>query len=185
MNLQIKAKHVDLSEDLKTYASRKLEKIERHLNDNDLRIELELEEEQNPAIPTPQRAEATVWANGSILRAHENSEDMKASIDLLVDKLERQAKRLHDKRLRKPAHAHTANHDADPALYEPEPEEVQSLIVKTKQFALKPMNSEEAILQLELLGHSFFVFRNAETLEVNVLYKRRDGKYGLIEPQLL
>ena len=126
-----------------------------------------------------------MWANGSILRAHENCQDMKASIDLLVDKLERQAKRLHDKRLRKPAHAHTANHDADPALYEPEPEEVQSLIVKTKQFALKPMSSEEAILQLELLGHSFFVFRNAETLEVNVLYKRRDGKYGLIEPQLL
>lgn len=183
MNLQIKGKHVELNPDLKEYAERKLEKIERHLNDNELRVELELEEEQNPAIPTPQRAEATVWANGSILRAHENSEDMKASIDLLVDKLERQAKRLHDKRLRKPAHA--VNHDADPALYEPEPEEVESLIVKTKQFALKPMSSEEAILQLELLGHSFFVFRNAETLEVNVLYKRRDGKYGLIEPQLL
>ncbi len=62
---------------------------------------------------------------------------------------------------------------------------MESLIVKTKQFALKPMSAEEAILQLELLGHSFFVFRNAETLEVNVLYRRRDGKYGLIEPQLL
>jgi putative sigma-54 modulation protein len=183
VNLQIKGKHVELNPDLKEYAERKLEKIERHLNDTDLRVELELEEEQNPAIATPQRAEATVWANGSILRAHENSADMKASIDLLVDKLERQAKRLHDKRLRKPVHA--TNHDADPALYEPEPEEVESLIVKTKQFALKPMSAEEAILQLELLGHSFFVFRNAETLEVNVLYRRRDGKYGLIEPQLL
>ncbi len=185
MNLQMKAKHVELSPDLKEYAEKRLVKIERHLNDEDLRVELELEAEQNPAIGATQRAEATVWANGSVLRAHENTADMKASIDLVVDKLERQAKRLHDKRLRKPAHSHSGNHEADPTLYEPEPEELESLIVKTKQFALKPMSAEEAILQLELLGHSFFVFRNAETLEVNVLYKRRDGKYGLIEPQLL
>jgi putative sigma-54 modulation protein len=184
VNLQIKGKHVELSPDLREYAERKLEKIERHLNDDQLRVELELEEEQNPAIGNTQRAEATVWSNGSVLRAHENSADMKASIDLLVAKLERQAKRVHDRRLRKPQHANAKN-GADPGPHAPEPEEVESLIVKTKQFALKPMSAEEAILQLELLGHAFFVFRNAETLEVNVLYKRRDGKYGLIEPQLL
>jgi putative sigma-54 modulation protein len=106
---------------------------------------------------------------------------MKASIDLLVDKLERQAQRYRDKRRRGPGRD---NHDQVPQGIPVVPSEETPVIVKTKQFAVKPMTPEEAVLQLELIGHDFFVFQNADTNDVNVVYRRRDGNYGLIEPQL-
>jgi len=121
-----------------------------------------------------------VWTKGPILRARESSTDMKASIDQLVDKLERQARRYRDKRRRGPGRNSHPLVEGTPVV----PDEDLPLIVKTKQFPVKPMSPEEAVLQLELVGHDFFVFQNAETLEVNVVYRRRDGNYGLIEPQL-
>jgi putative sigma-54 modulation protein len=107
---------------------------------------------------------------------------MYASIDLVADKLERQVKRYRNKRTRKGAQ-HIASHVAPPptgaaAL----PDEEDAVIVKSKQFNMKPMPPEEAMLQLELIGHDFFVFVNADSEAVNVIYKRRDGNYGLIEP---
>ena len=178
MRLQVKSKNVDVSPALKDYAQKKLGKLEKHLNDS-ARVELELAAERNPSIGQNQVAEATIWTKGPVLRARESSTDMKASIDLLVDKLERQARRLHDKRRRGPGR----NHDraAEVPLV---PDEREHVIVKTKQFAVKPMSPEEAVLQLELIGHDFFVFQNAETDDVNVLYRRRDGNFGLIEPQI-
>jgi putative sigma-54 modulation protein len=115
-----------------------------------------------------------------VIRAKERSHDMKASIDLLVDKLERQAQRLHDKRRKNHGRSHAQPPEA-PALPAEEP---ASPIVKTKQFEVKPMSAEEAVLQLELIGHDFFMFLNADTDTVSVVYRRRDGGYGLIEPQL-
>jgi putative sigma-54 modulation protein len=105
---------------------------------------------------------------------------MKASIDLLVDKLERQAQRLHDKRRKDHGRSHGAVVEAPAAVDLDE----GSPIVKTKQFEVKPMSPEEAVLQLELIGHDFFMFLNADTDSVNVVYRRREGGYGLIEPQL-
>ncbi len=178
MRLQVKGKNVELSPALKDYAQKKLGKLERHLNDS-ARVELELAAERNPSIGSSQIAEATVWTKGPVLRARESSHDMKASIDLLADKLERQAHRLRDKRRR--AHAR----HQEPAAGLPAPGDAgEHVIVKTKQFAVKPMSAEEAVLQLELIGHDFFVFQNAETDDVNVVYRRRDGAYGLIEPQV-
>ncbi|MDQ3865914.1 MAG: ribosome-associated translation inhibitor RaiA [Actinomycetota bacterium] len=178
MRLQVKGKNVELSPALKDYAQKKLGKLERHLNDS-ARVELELAAERNPSIGSSQIAEATVWTKGPVLRARESSHDMKASIDLLADKLERQAHRLRDKRRR----AHTRHHE--PATGVSTPGDAGGrVIVKTKQFSVKPMSAEEAVLQLELIGHDFFVFQNAETNDVNVLYRRRDGDYGLIEPQV-
>jgi putative sigma-54 modulation protein len=175
VRLQVKGKNVDVSPALKDYAQRRLGKLEKHLNDS-ARVELELAAERNPSIAQNQVAEATIWTKGPVLRARESSHDMKASIDLLVDKLERQAQRLRQKRRR----GRSQNH---------EPVEVprnsdEPVIVKTKQFAVKPMSPEEAVLQLELIGHDFFVFQNAESEGVNVIYRRRDGNYGLIEPQV-
>jgi putative sigma-54 modulation protein len=175
VRLQVKGKNVDVSPALKDYAQRRLGKLEKHLNDS-ARVELELAAERNPSIAQNQVAEATIWTTGPVLRARESSHDMKASIDLLVDKLERQAQRLRQKRRR----GRSQNH---------EPVEVprnsdEPVIVKTKQFAVKPMSPEEAVLQLELIGHDFFVFQNAESEGVNVIYRRRDGNYGLIEPQV-
>jgi ribosome hibernation promoting factor len=180
VRLQVKGKNVEVTDSLKTYAQEKLGKLDKHLNAA-TRLELELAVERNPSISENQIAEATVWTKGPILRARESSPDMRASIDQLVEKLERQARRYRDKRRR-----HGRNHgngpqvDARPVV----PDEESPVIVKTKQFAVKPMTPEEAVLQLELIGHDFFVFQNAETDAVNVVYRRRDGNYGLIEPQL-
>jgi putative sigma-54 modulation protein len=174
MDFQVKGRNIEVSDSIRSYAAGKLAKLERHLRDP-LRVELELSVERNPSISANHVAEATVWTRGPVLRAHEASADMKASIDQLVDKLERQVERYRHKRRRK-----NSRGDGPPPPEEPSTE---PRIVKTKQFAIKPMSAEEAVLQLELIGHDFFVFRNADTDEVNVVYRRRDGGYGLIEPQ--
>jgi putative sigma-54 modulation protein len=179
VRLQVKGKNVEVSDSLKDYARQKLGKLEKHLNDAS-RLELELQVERNPSISENQVAEGTIWTKGPVLRARESSSDMKASIDLLVEKLERQARRYRDKRRRGPGR----NHDQPLAGRPVVAEEESPMIVKTKQFAVKPMSPEEAVLQLELVGHDFFVFLNGETNDVNVVYRRRDGNYGLIEPQV-
>ena len=181
MRLQVKGKNVEVSDSLKTYAQEKLGKLEKHLNDA-ARLELELAVEKNPSIAENQIAEGTIWTKGPVLRARESSPDMRASIDLLVEKLERQARRYRDKRRRSSARGSSAAVEAEtiPVVAEEE----SPVIVKTKQFAVKPMTPEEAVLQLELIGHDFFVFQNADTTDLNVVYRRRDGDYGLIEPQI-
>ncbi|MEX2464325.1 MAG: ribosome-associated translation inhibitor RaiA [Gaiellaceae bacterium] len=178
MRLQVKGRNVTVSDSLKDYAIEKLAKLEKHLNDA-ARLELELQVEKNPSIAENQVAEATIWTKGPVLRARESSQDMRASIDLLVEKLERQARRYRDKRKRGPSRV-MRQLDSRPVIADSE----EPRIVKTKQFPVKPMSPEEAVLQLELIGHDFFVFQNAETNDVNVVYRRRDGNYGLIEPQL-
>jgi putative sigma-54 modulation protein len=177
MRLQVKGRNVEVSEQIRNYAQEKLRKLDRLVADP-TRVELELALEKNPSIAANHIAEATVWTKGPVLRARESSADMKASIDQLVDKLERQVKRYREKR-RPRRHTRGDSGVAAPPFpaFEGEP-----TIVKTKQFAVKPMTPEEAVLQLELVGHDFFVFRNADSDEVNVLYRRRDGDFGLIEP---
>ncbi len=181
MRLQVKGKNVEVSDSLKTYAQEKLGKLEKHLNDA-ARLELELAVEKNPSIAENQIAEGTIWTKGPVLRARESSPDMRASIDMLVEKLERQARRYRDKRRRSSSRTNAGGVEAEtiPVVAEEE----SPVIVKTKQFAVKPMTPEEAVLQLELIGHDFFVFQNADTTDVNVVYRRRDGNYGLIEPQV-
>ena len=178
MRLQVKGRNVEVTDSIRQYAEEKLGKLERQLADP-TRVELELAVERNPSISANHVAEATIWTKGPVLRAREASADHKASIDQLVDKLERQVKRYREKRRR---HRGAAVEQAIPenAL----PMEAEPNIVKSKRFPVKPMSAEEAVLQLELVGHDFFVFQNAETMEVNVVYRRRDGSYGLIEPQL-
>jgi putative sigma-54 modulation protein len=177
MRLQVKGKNLDVSDSIRSYAEDKLRKLERQLADP-TQIELELSVERNPSISANHVAEATIWTKGPTLRAREASADMRASIDQLVDKLERQVQRYRQKRRRRTGRDNGTNLAGPPAGEESEP-----VIVKTKQVAVKPMGPEEAVLQLELVGHDFFVFENAETGEVNVVYRRRDGDYGLIEPQ--
>ena len=178
MQLQVKGKNVEVSDSIREYAREKLAKLERQLHDA-TRVELELAVERNPSIAASHVAEATIWTKGPVLRARESSADARASIDQLVEKLERQVKRYREKRRRRPARSDGNARAAPPAAAG----EGQPSITKTKQFAVKPMSAEEAVLQLELVGHDFFVFKNADSGEVNVVYKRRDGDYGLIEPQ--
>ncbi len=176
MELRVKGKNTEVAESIRSYGERKLGKLERILDD-EARVELELAEETNPAIAANQVAEATVWTRRHVVRAREASPDMKASIDQLVSKLERQIKDAREK---------VRNRRPRGEAPEPAPvldlDEVDGTIVRTKQFALKPMTAEEAVLQLELLGHDFYVFRSIDSDEVNVVYRRRAGDYGLIEP---
>ena len=178
MRLQVKGKNVEVSESIRTYAERKLGKLEKKLA-APTQVELELAVERNASIAANHVAEATIWTKGPTLRAREASSDMKASIDQLVEKLERQVIRYRDKRRRR-----AARDDGGPPMEPTATSDEQGhRIVKVKQFAVKPMTAEEAVLQLELIGHDFFVFQNADTDELNVLYRRRDGNYGHIEPQ--
>jgi len=180
MQFQVKGRNLEVSDALRSYAESKLSKLDRQLKDP--RVELELAVERNPSIAQNHVAEATIWTNGPVLRAREASADMRASIDQLVDKLERQIGRYRTRardRRRRAARANAPSPDTIAAMTDDEPQ-----IVKTKQFSLSPpMNAEEAVLQLELVGHDFFVLRNVESGDVNVVYRRRDGGYGLIEPQ--
>ncbi len=180
MQFHVKGRNVEVSDALRSYAEAKLGKLERKLTDP--RVELELTVERNPSIAENHVAEATIWTKGPVLRAREASSDMRASIDQLVAKLERQVNRYRKQgrsRRRRPARANGPSVDTVPVVTD----ESEPVIVKTKQFAVKPMSPEEAVLQLELIGHDFFVFRDADSDEVKVVYRRRDGNYGLIEPR--
>jgi putative sigma-54 modulation protein len=177
MQLQVKGRNVEVSDSIRSYAESKLRKLEKQLSDP-TRVELELTVERNPSISQNHVAEATVWTKGPVLRARESSTDMKASIDQLADTLARQVKRYREKQRRR-----TARPEPDTSLPLPS-DDGEPIIAKTKQFPVKPMAPEEAVLQLELVGHDFFVFQNAESGDMNVVYRRRDASYGLIEPQL-
>ena len=179
MRLQVKGKNLEVSDSIRSYAEEKMRKLDRQLHEL-TQVELELRVERNPSIAANQVAEATVWTKGPTLRAREASTDMKASIDQLTEKLRRQIDHYRAKRTRR----HARSDGIPPGGAVPMADEDVPQIVKTKQFAVKPMSAEEAALQLELVGHDFFVFRNDESGEVNVLYRRKNGGYGLIEPQV-
>ena len=179
MRLQVKGRNVEVSDSIREYAERKLGKLDRLLNDLTT-VELELAVERNPSIAENQVAEATIWTKGPTLRAREASSDMKSSIDQLTDKLLRQVEHYRAKR----SYRQTRGNGVPPGGSMSIPDDENGpKIVKTKQFAVKPMSAEEAVLQLELVGHDFFVFQNADSSDVNVVYRRRGGGYGLIEPQ--
>ena len=171
MNLVISGKNIDITEGLRSAVEDKIGKLERYFTDS-TEVHVTLSTEKNR-----QKIEVTVPMKGSIIRAEETSTDMYVSIDLVEEVIERQLRKYKNKLIDKEqnaAHLNRAFIDED--AYEEE--EIQ--IIRSKKFAMKPMDPEEACVQMELLGHNFFVFRNSETEEVNVVYKRKDGKYGII-----
>jgi putative sigma-54 modulation protein len=179
MRLQVKGKNVDVSDSIRAYAEQKLGKLDGRLHDLTV-VELELMVERNPSIAQNQVAEATIWTKGPVLRAREASTDMKASIDQLTEKLLRQVKHYRDRRNRRAGRGSAHADEGGGVIVTPE--EAEQQIVKSKQFSVKPMTAEEAVLQLELIGHDFFVFRSADSDQINVVYRRNAGGYGLIEP---
>lgn len=175
MQVRITARGVEVPDLLKDYVEKKLSKMKRYF-DRILDASVVLEMEGNtPAV------EITLDANGVILRGVERAESFQAALDLAVDKIEKQLRRYKD-RLSKKYKISIPPEIIEEAVEE-HPEE-EPKIVKVKRFPLKPMFPEEAVLQMDLLGHDFFVFINAETNQVSVVYRRKDGNYGLIEPEL-
>lgn len=174
MKFTIVGKNIALTDALKDTVERKLGKLDKYLNP-DAQVHATLSVQKNR-----QTIEVTIPSAGMLLRGEEVTEDMYASIDNVVEKLERQI-RKHKTKLEKRMHE-SALRFSDITPLEPETDN-EPKIVRTKKFAFKPMDAEEAVLQMDLLGHNFFVFMNSDTNEVNVVYKRKDGNYGLIESE--
>ena len=174
MRITISGKNIDVTQGLKDAVYEKLGKLEKYFTpETEAIVTLSVEKNR-------QKIEVTVPVKGSVIRAEQVSDDMYVSIDLVQEIIERQM-RKHKTRL---VNRNRGGGNFQKAFIEMEvedPDEVQ--IVRTKKFAMKPMDPEEACVQMELLGHNFFVFFNAETEQVNVVYKRKGNTYGLIEPE--
>ncbi len=175
MQVEIHGNNIEVTDALRDYIAKKVGKIQRYF-DFPLHPQVALIVQKEN-----QRVEITIpLNNGRILRAEVNTENMYASIDQAVDKIDRQV-RKHKTRINRKARQ-VPEELMDGFTRETEEDDGPKL-VRTKSFTMKPMDSEEAILEMDLLDHDFFVFTNAETDEVNVVYRRRDGNYGLIEPR--
>lgn len=174
MNLVISGKNIDITEGLRSAVEEKIGKLERYFTDTtEVHVTLSTEKER-------QKIEVTIPMKGNMVRAEETSKDMYVSIDLVEEVIERQLRKYKNKLIDKEQTAAQLSKDfIEEEAYDEE--EIQ--IIRSKRFAMKPMDAEEACVQMELLGHNFFVFRNSETEEVNVVYKRKGNTYGLIEPE--
>ncbi len=174
MHYIISGRNIEITEGLKSAIEEKLGKLERYfVNDTEIHVTLSVEKDR-------QKIEVTIPMKGNIIRAEEVSNDMYVSIDLVEEIIERQLRKYKNKIIER---KQSGNHFNPDFLEEETEEDDQIKIIRTKKFAIKPMDVEEACVQMELLGHNFFVFRNAETDEVNVVYKRKERTYGLIEPE--
>ncbi len=180
MQLIIQGKNIEITDWLRQYVEKKTSRLDRYLpNIQEARVELSIEKVKS--AQARQVAQITVRSNnGTILRAEERSHDIFASIDAVTDKMYRQIARFKGRRQDRRGHI---NEEPLPIEEEMEEEEAPR-IVRVKRFTMTPMDPDEAVEQMELLGHDFFVFYNPETESVNVVYRRTDGNYGLLQPEL-
>ena len=182
MQLNVNVKNLELTESLREYVDRKIGRMDRYLPTIiDARVDLSVENTR--AAQDSQIAQVTLRTKQATLRAEEATGDMFASIDAVAEKMQRQVDRFKGKRWARRTAAGEPVESALPALAEEENEE-SSRISRIKQFQMVPMDEEEAVDQMELLGHDFFVFFNVNQDQINVVYRRREGDYGLIQPEL-
>jgi putative sigma-54 modulation protein len=193
MELQVKTHNLKLSDEVRGYIEKRVGKLDR-INERISEAKFELREEPHHANPNERIiAQFTIATRRAILRAEEKSSDIHAAVDLVTDKMARQIRRFHDRKIhrhrRDAVNLGQLSADLVDGEMEVEPEDVivtsnGVAIVRTKRFPVQPMDTEEAIEQIELLGHDFFVYFNAETSQMNVLYRRKSGDYGVLEPEL-
>lgn len=171
MKYNIRGNKIDVTEAIDSYIKEKLSRLDKYLDDND-------EVEAKAVISAKgkdQKVEVTIWSGKYNIRAEETNEDLYSAMDLVIDKLERQFKKYKGKITSKKVKMAVMPEIEDLL------EEDEQKIVRRKEVFLKPIDEEEAITQMELLGHTFFVFKNVDTDKINVVYKRNDGDYGIIE----
>ena len=174
MRITITGRNIDITDGLRSAVEDKLSKLEKYFTpDTDVFVTLSVEKER-------QKIEVTIPVKGNIIRSEQVSNDMYVSIDLVEEVIERQLKKYKNKLVSKQQNAASFRKEFIEKEFSTD-DEIQ--IIRTKRFGMKPMYPEDACVQMELLGHNFFVFRNAETEEVNVVYKRKGNTYGLIEPE--
>ncbi|MCC4046341.1 ribosome hibernation-promoting factor, HPF/YfiA family [Enterococcus gallinarum] len=178
----VRGENIEVTEAIRDYVEKKVGKLERYFNDvpeATAHVNLKVYTEKTAKV------EVTIPLPFLVLRAEETSPDLYASIDLVVDKLERQIRKFKTKINRKSRETALVTPDnGDLFTTDTNEEETNGAeldIVRTKRLSLKPMDSEEAVLQMNMLGHNFFIFEDAETNGTSIVYRRKDGKYGLIE----
>jgi putative sigma-54 modulation protein len=197
MNVTVTGRNIELTPALKEYLTDKLARSQKHF-DHALNIIALLSVAKNPSVAASQTAEVTIKLNGSVIRGEESTENMYASIDLVADKIERQLRKYKTRyyhkgnKAKERDHLDTMDEDVEEDLdngvavavkSDISLDEIRPRIVRSKRFPLKPMLPEEACKHMDLLGHDFFMFINSDTEQVNTVYHRRDGNYGLIEPE--
>lgn len=189
MKLLIQGNNIAVTDSIHDYVEQKLEKAVRHFQNIIGKIDVHLSVARNARIESKHKAEVTVYANGTVIRAQEGSENLYASIDMVSDKIARQLRKYKEKQLAKKTHAQVRTGD----LIEEEPvkenligdraPQLPEEVVRTKYFAMPPMTTQEALEQLQLVDHDFYMFCNSETNEINVIYSRNHGGYGVIQPR--
>ena len=182
MNFNIRGENLEITPALREHVEKKVGKLEKYFDNlrSDVNVKMSVKS-------TEQRVEITIPMPKLVLRAEETHTDMYAAVDLVIEKLERQIRKHKTKVNRKFRSADSVKYmfknDLEPLAQEDFQDEDELEVVRTKRFDLKPMDAEEAILQMDMLGHNFFVFSSSINGSTSVVYKRRDGKYGLIEPE--
>ncbi|NLW55515.1 MAG: ribosome-associated translation inhibitor RaiA [Firmicutes bacterium] len=175
MEVKVFGKNLEVTDALREYAEKKAGKIGKFFAKDPPKAQVTFSIERGVHV-----VDITISINGLLLRGEEKSSDMYSSVDGAVDKIERQ---IHKYKTRINRRLRDENKIISPTPTDTEEVTAEPKIVRTKRFAINPMHAQEAVMQMELLGHNFFVFFNSDTEEVNVVYKRKDGNYGLIEPE--
>jgi putative sigma-54 modulation protein len=189
MKLVIHGKNIEITDSIREYVTQKVEKGVSHFQDLTLEVDVHLSVAKNPRNNLKQTAEVTIFANKTVIRAEESSENLYASIDLVSDKISRQLRKYKEKRLAQK----TSTRAKTIEVVEEQPvvkdligsrsPELPKEVVRTKYFMMSPMTVEEALEQLQLVDHDFYMFRNSETGEINVIYERNHGGYGVLQPR--
>jgi putative sigma-54 modulation protein len=190
MKLLIHGKNIEITDSIREYVTQKVEKAVNHFQDLTLEVDVHLSVAKNPRNNSKQTAEVTIFANKMVIRAEESSENLYASIDLVSDKIARQLRKYKEKRLsKKSSSVRTPSNEIieEPPIIDDlignRSPELPKEVVRTKYFVMTPMTVEEALEQLQLVDHDFYMFRNADTGEINVIYERNHGGYGVLQPR--
>ncbi|HZD72200.1 MAG TPA: ribosome-associated translation inhibitor RaiA [Actinomycetes bacterium] len=184
MQVTVKGRNTEVPEKLRRHAQQKLAKV-RRFDDRILAMDVEFSEERNPRVAEAHRVEVTVTTKARLVRAQASAADPAAAVDQVIDRLERQIKKLKGRRVDRTQHAEGVKALVSQVEQrEPDEQATEPTFARYKRIEMKPITPEEAVEQMELLGHDFFLFSNAETQQANVVYRRRNGGYGLIEPEV-
>ena len=189
MKLLIQGNNITVTDSIHDYVQQKLEKAVKHFQNITTKIDVHLSVNSHARVVDKHKAEVTVYANGTVIRAQEGSENLYASVDLVSDKIARQLRKYKEKQLHKKTHAQVKTKDIleeetieAPVISERNPE-LPDEVVRTKYFSMPPMTTEEALEQLQLVDHDFYMFLNSATNQINVIYCRNHGGYGVIQPK--
>ncbi len=191
MKLLIQGNNIAVTESIHDYVEQKLEKAIKHFQNITGKVDVHLSVARNSRIERKHKAEVTVFANGTVIRAQEGSENLYASIDMVADKIARQLRKYKEKHLAKNAHNHIRQEEINESENVIEIDEINSdrtpelpeAVVRSKYFSMPPMTAQNALEQLQLIDHDFYMFQNSETGEINVIYSRNHGGYGVIQPR--